>query len=180
VDVAKWLHDGNIYSDDPVDDGIDLGVMARYVTADPLSVSYADAVNAERQRQRTEQLKRDIEIKVKAKEKSVSVEQTVEDIIREKQKQKEVDRRLAWIDAQGDDTYADGSIVRFEKKWKQNGKTYMYVAIRANNLWYATSGNSLATMMNWQDFLMWLSEDDPEPTLIVQQDVATAPETAKA
>jgi len=183
--------DGNIYSDDAVDDEIDLGVMARYVAGSyaegtaPFG-SYADAVNAERHRQRAEQLKRDIELsrrsdpdlgnrliretvdKIKVKERTVSVEQTVEQIIREKQKQKEVDRRLAWIEAQGEDTYADGTIVRFEKKW--NGKTYLYAAIRANNLWYATSGNGVATMMNWQDFLMWLSEDNPEPTLYQQKD----------
>jgi hypothetical protein len=196
VDAAKWLHDGNVYSDDLVDDEIDLGVMARYVGGRlPNSYaegtapfgSYSDAVNAERRRQRAEQLKRDIELrsselrrtevnrlvretvdKIKAKENTVSVEQTVEDIIRAKQKQKEVDRRLAWIEAQGDDTYADGTIVRFEKKLR--GNVSMYVAIKANGHWSAVSGNTVATVSAWSDFLLWLSEDNPEPTLYQQKD----------
>lgn len=100
------------------------------------------------------------------------MEQTVEQLIRAKQREKEVARRLAWIEAQGEDSYPDGTIVRFEKKYR--GKTYIYAAIKAKDAWYATSGNGIATVSKWDDFLMWLSEDNPEPKLIVQQDVPAA------
>lgn len=102
-------------------------------------------------------------------EKETTVEQTVEQLIRAKQQEKEVTRRLAWIEAQGDDDHPDGTIVRFEKK--HNKKLYTYAAIKAAGFWYTTSGAGIAAKYCWPDFLLWLSEDNPEPQVIVQINV---------
>lgn len=122
-----------------------------------------------------------------AKEKKValSTSQEVADIIKARLKEKEVNRRLAWIEAQGDDTWADGAILTFKKK-DGSGKLDTYVAIKKDTYWYAVSDAGHAKRYCWSDFLLFLSEDNPEPTLTELRQITVevqsepAPENTKA
>lgn len=109
------------------------------------------------------------------------VTETVEQLIQVKQAEREVTRRLAWIDAQGQDNYPDGTIFRFEKLFHSNKKPYDYVMIKKADVWYISSGAATTGGRDWNELLLWLSEDNPEPTLIqlVDKTDDAAPVTVK-
>lgn len=48
------------------------------------------------------------------------------------------------------DTFADGEVVVFEKKFNADGVTYTYAAVKANGLWYLTNRTSSLT---WEDLM---------------------------
>lgn len=109
------------------------------------------SVNQQRLKDMYERAEKEAEVK--------KVAQSIEDIIRERQQEKEVARRLAWIEEQGDDNRADGAILTFRKKKDT------FVSIKKDQYWYTISDGGFAKRYCWADFLLFLSEANPTPTL---------------
>jgi hypothetical protein len=95
------------------------------------------------------------------------VDITVEKELQKRAKDKKVQEKLDLVDAFGADTFADKTVVRFDKRFNADEKTYSYVAIKAGGYWY-TSGGKCYT---WEQFLSFLVAGDfPVTSLIPMRD----------
>lgn len=84
-----------------------------------------------------------------------SVDARVAAILRERQAQAEVEKRLKLIEAYGEDCYPEGAVIRFKKQFAKDGKQYSYAAIKAEGKWY-TTGYNAPKGFNWDEFVIWL------------------------
>jgi hypothetical protein len=67
-------------------------------------------------------------------------------------KEKKVTEKLDLVAAFGEDTFEDKTVVRFDKQFNANEKTYSYAAIKTGGYWYTTGGKCLT----WEQFLGFL------------------------
>lgn len=69
---------------------------------------------------------------------------------------KKVQEKLDLVEAFGEDTFADKTVVMFEKKFNNDEKTYTYAAVKVNGYWYTTGGKCFT----WEQFLGFLVAGD--------------------
>jgi hypothetical protein len=72
-----------------------------------------------------------------------------------------------------ENTYEDGAVVRFTKRWtdvelragrvrERASREYTYVALKAGDRWYVTGKPHGGKSLTWEEFVTWLvSGDDP-------------------
>lgn len=74
----------------------------------------------------------------------------------------EIKRRLAVAAKIGDDVYAPGQVITFDRVY--SGRMYNYAAIKAdNNLWYVTGqmlGGRDGAGLPWRRLVSWLLQGD--------------------
>lgn len=96
-------------------------------------------------------------------------------LLREERFRAEVDRRrkiLEWF-SYGTDPHDEGTVIKFERRFKLSAKTYNYAAIKAGGKWYVTGGAESPQRVTWDEFLLWLvGSDNAEP--VMQYRVMTA------
>lgn len=74
----------------------------------------------------------------------------------------EVQQRLAWIKAFGEDIYEDGDVIRFTKML--GDRSYTYAAVKAGAYWYTTGIVTKPARRSWQGLLLFMISGD-RPTL---------------
>lgn len=92
---------------------------------------------------------------VKEKIMSDSVDMKVAQAIQAKKDQEELTRKLALVEAYGDDVYEDGTMVRFTKEFANSDLEYVYVAVKCIDKWYLT-GTINKQGHSWEEFVMFL------------------------
>lgn len=73
---------------------------------------------------------------------------------------REVEERLGFIADYGEDTYDDGTVIKFVKSFVKGGKEYSYAAIKVDGLWY-TTGPKVPKGYTWDELILWLVSSDP-------------------
>lgn len=93
--------------------------------------------------------------------KKLNVDRDVEAALHKKLVDKRVEAKLKLVEALGDDTYENGSVVRFDKKLTKDGILYNYAAIKAGNgRWYLTGAATALGGFTWEEFVLWLVRGD--------------------
>lgn len=98
--------------------------------------------------------------------KPMSVDDKVRAKLREKLDERKVAEKLAMIDAVGDDTYADLTVISFTKQFEKGGTKYAYAAIKIKNVWF-TTGSRGQHAYTWEDLLTFLVSGDVPATFTV-------------
>lgn len=73
-----------------------------------------------------------------------------------KQEAQRIETQLAQIKCFGEDIYPDGAILAFEKSFKLGGKSYQYVMLKQDGLWYSTAQSFRVS--SWEEVKVWLAE----------------------
>ncbi len=84
-----------------------------------------------------------------------SVDSDVRAEMKKRERERLLKEKMDLIDSFGADTFENGTVVKFSKKYEKNGTTFDYAAIKANDMWYTTAvvGTKPFT---WEEFLSWL------------------------
>lgn len=69
--------------------------------------------------------------------------------------EKEVERKLRLIDGFGVDSYNEGAVITFTKRFTTNGIEYKYAAIKVHDAWY-TTGPKAPKAYSWDELVTWL------------------------
>jgi hypothetical protein len=73
----------------------------------------------------------------------------------------ELDRRLKLAEALGKDTYEEGTVLQFQKQFKEEGRTYTYAALKCDGKWFLTGPRQVGVGKTWEEFLYFLLMDIP-------------------
>jgi hypothetical protein len=85
--------------------------------------------------------------------------------VRQKKIDAEVADKLRLIEVHGEDTYRDGTVFKFSKKFVEGGDSYTYAVIKANGKWY-TTGPKSPKGYDWDEFILWLVSGIPTFVLV--------------
>jgi len=66
-----------------------------------------------------------------------------------------VAEKMAIADALGEDTFSEGEVITFKKKFQKDGISYSFAAIKAGGKWYATGSNS-TSINSWEELVTFL------------------------
>jgi hypothetical protein len=83
-----------------------------------------------------------------------SADQALRERIETERKEKELADKVAAYEAYGEDTFEDGEVIKFPKRFGTSDKTYVYAAIKANGKWYTTS--TTFASYTWEGLVLWL------------------------
>jgi hypothetical protein len=89
------------------------------------------------------------------------VDRQVEAQLVAKEQGSEVQRRLALAEKIGDDSYEDGTILRFTKKLAPTSTPYTFAALKAGNGWYLTGAMANPGRQTWLQLVAWLVSGEP-------------------
>jgi len=89
----------------------------------------------------------------------------VQDKLRQKALDAEVELKLRYVEDFGPDTYDEATVVRFTKSYDGSSTPYMYAAIKIAGSWYTTGPRG--NRYTWNEFIAWLVSGD-KPTLQFQ------------
>jgi hypothetical protein len=73
-------------------------------------------------------------------------------------KQMLIDKKLELVAQYGEDTYANSTLLQFDKKFTKDGLVYTYAALKTNNTWYVTGERGLFgfTKGSWDELVLAL------------------------
>lgn len=69
----------------------------------------------------------------------------------------ELERELAELNAWGEDTYAEGTVIRWKHQFNGCGIRYRFVAVKAQGFWWLTNRNG--SKLTWEQLLGWLRQE---------------------
>jgi len=86
-----------------------------------------------------------------------------------------MEEELANLERFPKDTFADRSVIRFDKGFENTDKQYAYAAIKANDRWYLTGSTAPLQGMSWDELVSWMSDGVSEVYLMQDHDLIVAP-----
>lgn len=101
--------------------------------------------------------------------------QVLEEVRAEREERRLADAKTkvtAALDALGEDTYDEHTVLRFEKT--HGARLYTYAVLKANDLWYRTGRDCMHVpqSMTWDDLTLWLVSGTPVTELTVMAPVS--------
>jgi hypothetical protein len=63
--------------------------------------------------------------------------------LQERKRKKLLEEKIALVDQYGEDTFANTTVLVFDKKFTADGKVYTYAALKTNDQWYVTGERGL-------------------------------------
>ncbi len=87
-----------------------------------------------------------------------SVDDAVADVISARKRQAAIDAKLTIVAEFGEDVYDNGTVFRFEKRFPNSVKVYLYAVIKANDEWHTTGPKG--SSYTWDQFVVWLISGD--------------------
>lgn len=85
-----------------------------------------------------------------------SVDADVRDEMKKRERDRLLKEKMALVERFGADTFENGTVVKFSKKFNDNGITYDYAAIKADGKWFTTATLTGSSVFTWEEFLAWL------------------------
>jgi len=101
---------------------------------------------------------KDVEVTMSMYNATEFADQELRERLAERQQKELVEKKLQLVDQYGDDTYANGTILQFDKKFTKDGLVYTYAALKTNNTWYVTGERGLFgfTKGSWEELVLGL------------------------
>lgn len=86
-----------------------------------------------------------------------TVDQQIKAKLEERRVEREVTARLALVDGFGEDTYDNGTVITFEKKFTGVKDVYTYAAIKRDDKWFSTGHDCVSgTTFTWDTLVEFL------------------------
>lgn len=74
-----------------------------------------------------------------------------------REQEKLVEYKLQLVSEYTDDSFPNGQVIRFRKKFEEHGLDYLYAAIKVQNYWYVTGPRHGGKSLSWQSLILFLT-----------------------